>query len=788
MTFNEAPAPPPTPAPLFTRTDSARYDLSNLPTPHSDDLIGRDQELAMLTDEWANRATRNITALIAEGGTGKSFLVSTWLAQLKDRDPKPYAGARRIFTWSFYSQGSKGQVTSSEAFFTALLRAFDVDDSEMDSLTRADEALKCVCQHDMLLVLDGVEPLQNPPGHADAGRFYDTTLGDFIKRLAGQDWPGLVLITSRQRLVDLRPYEGTAVHHEDLNALSIADGAALLTRLHVTGPEDEKRQAAHEMRGHAFGLVLLARYLTDILDNPDIRQRDQAKLLDDDVPGADKAKRMLQAYADHFGADSALTALLHLLGLFDRPVPRDALIKVLEDPAIPDLTEPFHGARPARLNPMLRRLEEIKLITRPKDEEKPDEEEVIDGHPLVREHFGAVLRGDRPEAWKQAHSRLYDYFTGQPEKDLPNTPEELMPLYQSLHHGVAAGRAQQALDEAYLRRVNRGSENYGSAKLGLFGTELAALAAFFPGGWQDSVAEVTPDGQGFLLNKAAFRLRALGRLQEARVPMERSIEVDKEHDDDLNAAGNSSSLSEFLVLTGDLSAAERASDDAVALADKAEDEFSQMAYRAQRVHVLAMRGQREQALDLFKQAEDRQSKLGQEFLYSLPGFNYASFLIDTATSGNLPALTHRVETTLGWVTAQDWLLDIALDELNLARIAALLGQDAAPAFDTAITALRKAGQRDETPKGYLARATYRRTQKDLDGAWADLAEARAIAEPSGMRLYLCDALIEEAWLHHLAGDAEPARLAFQTAQSEVNAMGYHWRDPDLDRLRAELGL
>jgi hypothetical protein len=70
--------------------------------------------------------------LIAEGGTGKSFLVSRWPAELKDKKPAPYAGAERIFTWSFYSQGSKGQITSSEGFFSDLLRSFGEKSEDSD--------------------------------------------------------------------------------------------------------------------------------------------------------------------------------------------------------------------------------------------------------------------------------------------------------------------------------------------------------------------------------------------------------------------------------------------------------------------------------------------------------------------------------------------------------------------------------------------------------------------------------------------------------------------------------
>ena len=88
--------------------------------------------------------------------------------------------------------------------------------------------------------------------------------------------------------------------------------------------------------------------------------------------------------------------------------------------------------------------------------------------------------------------------------------------------------------------------------------------------------------------------------------------------------------------------------------------------------------------------------------------------------------------------------------------------------------------------GYIARANFRRAQGDFKGAWEDLAQVRHIAEPSGMRLYLCDVLIEEAWLHHRAGNAQEARAAFEQAEAEVNAMGYHWQDPELAKLREAL--
>jgi len=49
---------------------------------------------------------------------------------------------------------------------------------------------------------------------------------------------------------------------------------------------------------------------------------------------------MLQAYADWFGAESAETAMLHLLGLFYRPVPMAALGALVTKKVISAVSRP----------------------------------------------------------------------------------------------------------------------------------------------------------------------------------------------------------------------------------------------------------------------------------------------------------------------------------------------------------------------------------------------------------------------------------------------------------------
>ena len=66
---------------------------------------------------------------------------------------------------------------------------------------------------------------------------------------------------------------------------------------------------------------------------------------------------------------------------------------------------------------------------------------------------------------------------------------------------------------------------YSTNKLGAIGADLAAVAAFFDEPWSRVSPNLSEADQAWLLNQAAFRLRALGRLTEALQPMRAGLEM-----------------------------------------------------------------------------------------------------------------------------------------------------------------------------------------------------------------------------------------------------------------------
>ncbi len=160
-------------------------------------------------------------------------------------------------------------------------------------------------------------------------------------------------------------------------------------------------------------------------------------------------------------------------------------------------------------------------LVAPKSEHNPD---TLDAHPLVREHFGSQLRELYPDAWREGNNRLYEHLKDS-APDLPDTIEEMAPLFAAVAHCCQAGRHLEVYDEVYRKRIRRGNEGFSILKLGAFGADLAALSGFFDLLWSRPMAGLRESSKGFVLNEAGFDLRALGRLAEAVQPMQASLDA-----------------------------------------------------------------------------------------------------------------------------------------------------------------------------------------------------------------------------------------------------------------------
>ncbi len=268
--------------------------------------------------------------------------VGNWLRQMFIEN---YRSAELVFGWSFYRQGSSGgSISSADEFFDAALAWFGDPDPRIGTAwEKGERSAKVIAHRRTLLVLDGLEPLQNPPGQQE-GRLREPSLQALLRELAAFNM-GLCVITTRMAVTDLADHEGTSALCRDLERLSDDAGAKVLRALGVRGRGAELQRASDEFSGHCLALTLLGSYLTDAY-NGEVRRREEvSKRLARDVRRGAHARKVMESYQTWFGEGPELS-VLRMLGLFDRPADQKALGALLRLPAIRGLTESLTNLDP----------------------------------------------------------------------------------------------------------------------------------------------------------------------------------------------------------------------------------------------------------------------------------------------------------------------------------------------------------------------------------------------------------------------------------------------------------
>ena len=168
-----------------------------------------------------------------------------------------YRSAQLVFGWSFYRQGSSGGTSSADEFLDAALTWFGDPDPRIGTAWEKGERLaKLISHRRTLLVLDGLEPLQNPPGPQE-GRLRDPSLQALLRELAAFN-SGLCVITTRLPIADIADHEHSSAPRRDLEQLSSDAGAKLLRALGVKGDRSGAAKCQRRVqwplsRADAFG-------------------------------------------------------------------------------------------------------------------------------------------------------------------------------------------------------------------------------------------------------------------------------------------------------------------------------------------------------------------------------------------------------------------------------------------------------------------------------------------------------------------------------------------------------
>ena len=246
----------------------------------------------------------------------------------------------------------------------------------------------------LLLVLDGLEVIQEGPAGDGFGRLLDGTLREVLAGACQLPHRGLVVLTSRFPFADLERFDGGRARMLEVPPFTPAEGSELLA---ATGghwvPDSERQALVRAVNGHALATGVLAGLLADRPPAGDLAAL-RAEL--DAATRTDaRVGKVLTFYADRLTEPDRY--LLAAISLFARPVPADAVLAVARHEMFGDR---LAGQTPAMVQAAIRdRLSGLASW-------HPDG--TISAHPLVRDTF-------RPLAMDAAATAAETSLAGLPD-------------------------------------------------------------------------------------------------------------------------------------------------------------------------------------------------------------------------------------------------------------------------------------------------------------------------------------------------------------------------------------
>jgi len=468
--------------------------------------------------------------------------------------------------------------------------------------------------------------------------------------------------------------------------------------------------------------------------------------------------------------------LLRILGLFDRQIEETAIHALVEtSPPIRELTDQLQTLNRYKINAAIARLENIGLANRSKAASSTQR---LGCHPLIREHQKQRMKTNCYSAWCEVNARLFHYFSALPREQTPSAFEKIDMLCQAVVHGCEAGLYSSAFEDIYWPRISRRADYFITDRLGYVHKDLATLAAFFDQPWSDPAATLNATQKATILNLCGFRLRTVGRLEDAKSALTKAlINFEALHSWE-DASGAANNLAVLLRMEGDLDRAIEEGEKALEYAKLVDDLHVRIRRMAALAEFYHYRGDLNEALALFEQAEILQARCEPDHprLYSRLGFRFCELLL---TLGRFKEVQDRAPHIPSG-RMQDDILDKAFACLCTGR--ALMQQsaygdhnllkEAEKLLRTSYDLMQKSHNGDNEVRGCIALAECLRLQGRLLEASEFITEAVQIAEAANMNFHRLDCEFERLQLELVNGSAETLRSQFDALANDADKMQY----------------
>jgi tetratricopeptide (TPR) repeat protein len=730
-------------------------------------FTGRAEELARL-DRWATDKQVSLIAVTAWGGAGKTALVTQWVqdaaAAWQER------GIRGVFGWSFYAD------PSAEHWAQELLKwareDLGIRDVPFSDPGRSAAAVLTVLRAaPMLLVLDGLEVIQEGPAGGGFGRLLDGTLREVLAGICQREkYPGLVMLTSRFPFADLETFDGSSARMLEVPPFTQAEGSSLMA---VAGgdwlPDGERRALAQAVDGHALAVGVLAGLLAA---RPAMGDLD--KLRQDLVAAARtsaRVSRVLSFYADRLSKPDRY--LLAAISLFVRPADASAVLAVAKHPAF---GQHLAGWTPSTAQAAVRDHLGGLATWHP--------DGTMSAHPLVRDTF-------RPLVMAAAQVAAETALTGIPRGKVVNRPDALR-VVEAIELLLEA-RQWQSADGIYRGRTDNGEvwKHLPAARLG----QRAAMSFVATKAHRSAcAAHLGPARVSFYLNAAGFYALGTGDLGTAREFLSMFIRHARAKRDLPNLCIGYQNLAMCLGMLGEIDQARKAATGSLILAEsegipqQARDSCIFLGWIAE------LNGDTAEAEEQFTAADTIGFAAGRDRAHLSAGRGawWAEWLARTGRPRPSRVLT---KSNAQICRRHRWTVDLARCDRQLGRLALAAGDTEAAGshLAEAVSCFRDGDYLIELAITLVDIAEHTRVTGDHESADHHADEALSIAAPRKLIPVQSAALAARARIRAsqaaMLGSIQPIFQGRDAADAALRlATRHHLLWHELDALRAHAAL
>lgn len=741
-------------------------------------IVGREAEIEVLNDCWQSNTT-NVVQIVAFGGVGKSSLVNLWLSKLsKER----YRYATRVYAWSFHWQGDNSDVKASgDSFIEHALQWFGDDDPNLGSpWSKAVRLARLIRAHRSLIILDGIEVLQNPPGK-NSGQINSPAVALFLKELAVEN-DGLCVLTTRLKVSDLEAYEDGRSELLQLGNLTESAGVEALKSFGVVGDERAYLSATKAYSGHALSLSLLAGYSLIVFDG-EIRRFAELRSLLNEKDHSDQIRQIMETYIEWFRSSPELD-ILYLVSLSDSAINLGDLKQLVKISEGKGFTGNLHNFDHSDWSYAISKLEHSNLL----QVTKKTDDIFLDCHPIVRDFLIDRARSQYNAKYRATKGSLFD-FRANKISSSPESPKEKEQLFRAVISGTQAGRYKEAF-KLYYSQVKKG---FVMLSEGCHYMDQACIESFFLEDWDGVNDSLTQEQIYYLKSSSAANLMTLGRIDEAIGPAKDAIKYFVENGSWQSACQTAGPLVSAMIEAGKLEEALLLLNSLeIIISDLGDPVISALA-KSFRAYALFLAGNYCDAEELFIQAEKALEIKTPKFDVMAPIISayYSKYLIEI---GETEKAIERLLRAAAWRARSSW--QVTFDTVSLeASDMLVLGQafmeigdltNACRYLNKQVELFRSANEWLYLPTGLNSRAMYFLEIEDYSLAESDLEESIDISKRTGAKFGEWGAYIQSASLCLKTQSYDQGLFFLEKAEELPGMESYKFRRNQVEFLKEQL--